>query len=98
MPYLTLLDKISQNLALLKGNSHKIFKISQIFRPSRNTFYKEISINHILVFITSFLTLRKRFLVTVGEFQGSFCENLTEFYQISLKMLVYLTDLSLWHV
>ena len=27
-----------------------------------------------------------------GEFQSNYCENLTEFYQISLKILVNLTD------
>ena len=32
------------------------------------------------------------FITSLGEFQGDFCENLTEFYQISLKVLVYLTD------
>ena len=32
MPYLTLWDKISQNLAPLEGNSHKKFQISQNFQ------------------------------------------------------------------
>ena len=32
-PYLTLWDKISQNLAHLEANSHKIFKSHRIFRP-----------------------------------------------------------------
>ena len=48
MPYLTLRDKISKNLALLKADSHKIFKSHGIFRPSKYTFYKEIIINHTL--------------------------------------------------
>ena len=51
MPYLdhtvSVSDKISQNLALLKANSHKSLK-SHIFRPSKNTFYKEIITNHTL--------------------------------------------------
>ena len=49
MPYLTLCDKISQNLALLKADSHKIFKSHRIFRPSENTIYKEIIINHTML-------------------------------------------------
>ena len=32
MPYLTLWDKISQNLAHLEANSRKIFQISQNFQ------------------------------------------------------------------
>ena len=30
----------------------------------------------------------------MGELQSDFCKNLTEFYQISLKNLPYLTDFS----
>ena len=46
MPYLTLWDKISQNLANLKGDSYKKFKSHRIFRPFYNGFYEEIDINH----------------------------------------------------
>ena len=42
MPYFTLWDKISQNLAHLEANSHKIFISHRIFRPFYNTFYEEI--------------------------------------------------------
>ena len=49
MPHLTLWDKISQNLAHLEANSHKITKSHGIFRPSYNTFYEEININHTLL-------------------------------------------------
>ena len=49
MPYLTLWNKISQNLALLKADSHKIFKSHRIIRPSYNTFYKEIIIKYTLL-------------------------------------------------
>ena len=49
MPYLTLWDKISQTLAYLGANSHKIFKSHRIFRPSYNIFYEEININHTLL-------------------------------------------------
>ena len=49
MLYLTRWDKISQNVAHLEANSHKIFQISQNFRPSYNTFYEEINIHHTLL-------------------------------------------------
>ena len=52
MPYLTLWDKISQNLAHLEASSHKIIKSHRIFRPSYNTFYEEINISHTLLFIS----------------------------------------------
>ena len=55
MPYLTLWDKILQNLALLKAHSHKIYKSHRIFRPSKNTFYKEIIINHTLLCLSHVL-------------------------------------------
>ena len=42
-------DKISQNLALVKVDTHKIFKSQRIFRTFKNTFYKEIIINHTLL-------------------------------------------------
>ena len=87
MPYLTQLDKISQNLALLKADFHKIFKSHRIFRPFKNTFYKEIIINHTLLCYHKFPTLIKSFMVILGEFQTDFCEKLTEFYQISLEII-----------
>ena len=46
MPYLTMSDKISQNLVLLKADSHKIFNFHRIFRPSKNSFHIETIINH----------------------------------------------------
>ena len=49
MPYLTLWDKISQNLAHLEANSHKIIKSH---RPSYNTLYEEINRNHTLLFLS----------------------------------------------
>ena len=47
--------------------------------------------------ITEFLTLKLKLFGLIGRGGGvlsDFCENLTEFYQISLKYLVYLTDFS----
>ena len=52
MPYLTLWDKISQNLAHLEANSRKIIKSHRIYRPSYITFYEEININHTLLFLS----------------------------------------------
>ena len=130
MPCLTLWDKISQNLAHLEANSHKIFKSHRIFRPSYSTFFEEVNINHILLsprkywLITQeavapsrhdwkivdwdvkpqhktfccvyhkLLTFKYRGLTILGALQSDFCKHLTEFYQISLKNLPYLTDFS----
>ena len=52
MPYLTLWDKISQNLAHLEGNSHKKFQSHRIFRPLYNIFHEEININHTLLWFS----------------------------------------------
>ena len=46
MPYLSLWNKILQNLTNLEGNSHKKFKSHRIFRPFYNRFYEEIKIKH----------------------------------------------------
>ena len=79
MPYLTLWDKISQNLALLKANSHKIFKSHRIFVPSKNTIYKEIIINPILLCLSqiSYMKIKAFWLFLWSS--SDFCENLTEF-------------------
>ena len=49
MPYLT-----------LEANSHKIFKSHRTFRPSYNTFYEEININHTLLCLsqTSYILIK----------------------------------------
>ena len=60
MPYLTLWDKISQNLAHLEANSHKIFTSHRIFRPSFNTFCEEINLHHTLLCLsqTSYIIIK----------------------------------------
>ena len=84
MPYITLWDKISHNSALLKADFHKNFKSHRIFRPSQHTFYKEIIINHTLLYLSQVSYIKiKVFLFFLGEFQNDFCENLTKLYQIS---------------
>ena len=59
MPYLTLWDKISQNLAHLEGNSHKKFWSHRIFRPFYNRFYEEININHTLLWFSQASHMKK---------------------------------------
>ena len=84
MPYLTLWEKISQNLTHLKANSHKIFQPSQNFQNIlQHILWRNKHKSHFVVFITSFLHLNKAFWL-----------NLTESYQNSLKNLPYLTDFS----
>ena len=46
MPYLTLWDNISQNLAILQPISKKNFKSHRIFRPSKRIFHEELIINY----------------------------------------------------
>ena len=87
MPYLTLWDKISQNLAHLEATSHKIFQISQNF----HTIFQHIlwwnkHKSHFVVFITSFLHLNKGFWQFLGKLQNFICL----ISQISVH--------SLWHV
>ena len=59
MPYLTLWDKISQNLVHLEGNSHKKFWSHRIFRPFYNRFYEEININHTLLWSSQASHMKK---------------------------------------
>ena len=95
MPYLTLWDKISQNLAHLESNSHEILHILQNFQTILQHILWGIEHkSHFVVFITSFLHLNKGFWLFWGRSKVVFEKNLTEFYQISLKDLPYLTDFS----
>ena len=56
MPYLTLWDEISQNLAHLEANSHKIFLISQNFQTIlQHILWRNKHISYFVVFITSFI-------------------------------------------
>ena len=95
-------DKISQNLALLKADSLKIFKSHRIFRPAKNTIYEEIIIKHTLLCLpqVSYNKIKAFWLLGGGGLQSDFCENLTEFYQISLKFefISQISVHSLWHV
>ena len=55
MPYLTLWDEISENLAHLEANSHKIFQISQNFQTIlQHILWRNNHTSHFVEFITSF--------------------------------------------
>ena len=89
MPYLT------QNLAHLEASSHKIFQTSQNFQTIlQRILWRNKHKSHFLMFITNFLHLNKGFWLFWGSSKVIFVKNLTEFYQISLKTLPYLTDFS----
>ena len=71
-----------------------MFKSHRILRKFKNTFYKEIIINHTLLCLSQVSYIKiKAFWLLWGSSTG-FCENPVQFYQISLKILVYLTDFS----
>ena len=101
MPYLTLWDKISQNLAHLEGNSHKKFRSHRIFKPIYNRFYEEININHTLLRFSQASDMKtKDFRLYWGssevmfkKISQNFIESHLEFCLIS-QILVY----SLWHI
>ena len=81
-PYLTLWNKISQNLAHLEAIPMRFI------RPSYNTFLwriKHTCKSHFVVFLTSFLHLNKGFWLFWGSSKVIFIKHLTEFYQISIK-------------
>ena len=62
MPYLTMWDKISQNLAHLKANAHKIFKSHRIFMTLLQLIlWRNKHRSLFIVFVISFLHLNKGF-------------------------------------
>ena len=90
MPYLTLWDKISLNLAHLKVNSHKIFSISQNFQTIlQHVLWRNKHKSHFVVFIASLLHFNKGFWL----FWGIFIKISQNFIK-SLKNVPYLTDFS----
>ena len=97
LPYLILWDKISQNLAHLEANPHKVLQTSQNFQTIlQHILWRNKHKSHFVVFITSFLQL----LTILEELQSDFCECLSEFYPISLKICLISQILvhSLWHI
>ena len=95
MPYLTLWDKFSQNLALLKAGSHKIFKSHNFFKPSKKTFYKEIIINHTLLCLSqvSYIEI-ETFWLFWGSSTVIFVKISHNFIKSPLKISINLTDFS----
>ena len=101
MPYLTLWDKISQNLAFLEGNSHKKFKSHRIFRPFYNTFlWRNKHKSHTVVVFTSFLNENKDFRLYWGNSKVMFKKISQNFVKSPLKFCLISQILvhSLWHV
>ena len=107
MPYLTLWDKISQNLAHLEGNSHKKLKSHRIFRQFYNRFYEEININHTLLWFSEVYYMKRKTLDNIGGGGGVGGGSKVMFKKISqnfvkspLKfcLISQIVVHSLWHV
>ena len=87
MPYLTLWDKISQNLAHLEANSHKIFKSHRIFRPIlQHILWRNKHTSHFVVFITNFIHYNKGFWLFWGSFKVIFVKISQNFIKSHLKI------------
>ena len=101
MPYLTLWDKISQNLAHLEANSQKIFQISQNLQTIlQHIWWRNKHKSHCVMFITSFLHLNKGFWLFWGSSKVIFVKMSQNFIESPLKIcLISQTSVySLWHV
>ena len=82
------------NLAHQEANSHKNFQISQNFQTIlKHTLWRNNHISHFVVFITSFIHSNEGFWQFWGSFKLIFVK-ISEFYQIFLKNLPYLTNFS----
>ena len=89
MPYLTLWDKISQNLAHLEANSYKIFQIPQNFQTIlQHILWRNKHKSHFVVFITSFLHLDKGFWLFKGSSYMIFVKISKNFIKCPLKNLM----------
>ena len=87
MPYLTLWDKISQNLAQLEAKSHKIFQISQNFQTIlQHILWKNKHKLHIVVFMTSLLHLNKGFWLFLKSSKVIFVKVSQNFINSPLKI------------
>ena len=72
----------------------RFFKSHRIFRSSYKTFYEEINKYHALLCLSQASYIQIKAFDYFGGLQSDFCKNLTEFYQSSIKNLLYLTDFS----
>ena len=106
MLYLTLWDKISQNMAHLEGDSHKVFKSHIIFRPFYNRFYEEININHILLWFSQASYMNEKYFrlywgspkVTFKKISQNFAKSPLKFCLISMFSPQLLACMSVWHL
>ena len=101
MPYLTVWDKISQNLTHLEASSHKIFHISQNFQTIlQHILWRNNHKPHFVVFITSFLHLNKGFWLLLGSSKVIFVKISQNFIKSPLKICLIpkISVHSLWHV
>ena len=79
---------------ILKPIPIRFFKTHRIFRPSYKTFYEEINIHHTFLCFSQASYIKIKVFDYVWGAKSDFCKNLTEFYQIALEHLFYLTDCS----
>ena len=73
----------------------RLLKFHNIYRPSYNTFYEEINIHHTLLRLSQASNIKAKAFDYLGE--GSFkvmFVKISEFYQIALRNVPYLTDFS----
>ena len=101
MPYLTLWDKISQNLAHLEGNSHKKIKSHRIFRPFCNRFYEEINIQHTLLWFSQASYMKEKDIrLYLGSAKVMFKKISQNFVKSPLKfgLISQIFVKSLWHI
>ena len=101
MPYLTLWDKISQNLAHLEGNSHKKIKFHRIFRPFCNRFYEEINIQHTLLWFSHASYMKEKDIrLYWGSAKVMFKKISQNFVKSPLKfgLISQIFVKSLWHI
>ena len=100
MPYLTLWDKISQNLAHLEANFHKIIQSQNFQTILQHILWRNKHKSHLVVFITSFLHLNKGFWLLWGSFKVIFVKISQNFIKSHLKfcLISQISVHSLWHV
>ena len=101
MPYLTIWDLISQNLAHLEANSHKNFQISQNFQTIlEHSLWRNKHTTHFVVFITSFIHSNNSFWLFWGSFKVIFLKISQNFIKSPLRicLISQISVHSLWHV
>ena len=84
MPYLTLRDEISENLAHLESIPVRFFKYNNIFRPSYNTFYEEI--HHTLLCLSQASQIKIKASDSCGSIKVIFVKISPNFIKSHLKI------------